>query len=340
MFNIVFTNEIEIFTNLENAVKYGKECFEEFIKNNDNTFDEFLYIYTYSFNIIIKNMNHIDFDNKEEKIKYCNESIELLKKGSKDELYNFLESVADKVYSKYDCNGNLMRTVIDTGYIFGDNCILDKRSLYLKEISFKVGDIVRRIDNRKILYKVVGVPKCLPLESDNIFSYNDSIQITAAYNSSDINKLEECDVYEITPFSIIKNDYFIFNDTEPLKSISYAIEHDLEKCIDWINIFKSIDLTIDFIEKYKKYIDWNALSYSYDNIPDDILIKYADMINWDIYQAHYPNIPIDIANKFSDKINWEWYIKYNELKIVIPEQVVNLHSKDNIKEIDIKFGKD
>jgi len=117
----------------------------------------------------------------------------------------------------------------------------------------------------------------------------------------------------------IPNEYL----TEKLKQMGLKLKDYMQiyrcrKCepkfrLNWSAITKVIDLEkdIDFVEKYKRKMDWDTL-LCYRELSREFIERFADFIGWDVVLA-YQKVPEDLLEKYKDKIDWFLVSTYQEL---------------------------
>lgn len=73
--------------------------------------------------------------------------------------------------------------------------------------------------------------------------------------------------------------------------------------IFWISRFPPDDekLSLEFIEEFSDYVDWEAIS-RYDNLTEDFIRKYQDKIDWEIIS--YNLLSEAFIREFQDKVKW------------------------------------
>lgn len=105
--------------------------------------------------------------------------------------------------------------------------------------------------------------------------------------------------------------------------------------IDWKIYCRFNTITVDFIEQYERYIDWNELSHK--QVSDDILETYSKKINWAKATLHATDdqlvkfqklikknvlltrktIPDEIIDLICDKVGW-----HSIVTLMSPDQIV------------------
>lgn len=129
------------------------------------------------------------------------------------------------------------------------------------------------------------------------------------------------------------------------KELGTNFKEDRE--IDWETILDDYKLSIDLIEKYKKYfsgacwyiistyyklneefiikhkskIDWNSIS-RYQKLSEDFIEKYANKLNW-YYLCKNQKLTEQIIEKFQNKMDWELISIYQNLSIDFIEKYLN-----------------
>lgn len=107
--------------------------------------------------------------------------------------------------------------------------------------------------------------------------------------------------------------------------------------LNWQYISENDDLSIEFIEYFKNYIDFNKLSLN-KNLTTSHITKFAHSLNWIDLSKTY-SFTINELHMFNKFIRWEYLFFYNnnpsnDLKIFFKEKMWWLFLDDNLS-IDV-----
>lgn len=159
----------------EGFVCYDKsECISDMLshvnfiieEDPECTHDNFLDRYDFEYEIFIISRDHIAFESSDERKKYINEN---LYKITKNNIYEFLVSVAEFAIEKYDYNGNLKYGFIDLWF---DEIYMSEKDEGLKIPIFKEGDIVELINYPGKRYRIIHSHESNFTETEFPLHYN------------------------------------------------------------------------------------------------------------------------------------------------------------------------
>ena len=152
------TNYGSVFYDKEEGIELMKETISNIIKEDpDCTRENFLDRYDFKYTIFIISGNHLEFDSTSELKGYVENEI---KNIDKDELYEFLVSIAEFACEDYDYNGHLICGYIELGF---DENYMSQNSIK-EDKDFKYGDVVEKKGYPGIRYKIITDTLDIPID--------------------------------------------------------------------------------------------------------------------------------------------------------------------------------
>jgi len=128
---------------------------------------------------------------------------------------------------------------------------------------------------------------------ENNFKNKIIIEESIVLNSKYIKKnLKKLDIKKIIKIQLLTEDLLV-----------YIVENYKISERDWINISMNHIFSLNFIEKYKNFIDFGLLSMNV-NITEEIIEKYKDKLDWEKISSSR-NITEKFIEKHKDKLNWK-----------------------------------
>ena len=203
-------------------------------------------------------------------------------------------------------------------------------NLYLVEIR-AIGD-PQSLYTLKLLNNKIVFDRDLFCPSEYQLNVLDNIQNIA--DNFKVSNLEDAKLlYMIFPDkSIIKSNWesvyikMKIGYTDPDRANYIISNNDMEIValyMDWDNLFnKNInDLSPEFIDQFKSFINWSNLSYN-RNLSEEVIDKYQNELDWNIL-SNIHNFSEEFIEDHSDKINWKSVCRHQILSEKFIESHIN-----------------
>lgn len=92
--------------------------------------------------------------------------------------------------------------------------------------------------------------------------------------------------------------------------LSFIEAYPKKDDIKWLNLVRNYQNEIDeeFVQKYEKYFDWNAIS-RFCTLTEDFIRRFHDKVDWEYICTHQV-LSESFVDEFADKVDWKEIFYY------------------------------